>query len=58
MYVLKATQTDRGGGHNSYCASDRIVKVSIDSYLGHQYCLKVILNNNSEDEIMWGMEIN
>ena len=28
----------------AYCATDIIVKVSIDSYLGHQHSLKVIPN--------------
>ena len=47
--ILRATVNSRTrvGVTIAYCASDRIVKVSIDSYLGlYQYTLKIILNNN------------
>ena len=34
----------RAAGMIAYCASDRIVKVSIESYLGLQHSLKIIIN--------------
>ena len=60
-YLLRATKfwfrglsigiesNDRTGAAATvaYCASDRIVKVTIDSYHGHQKSLKVILNRPS-----------
>ena len=53
---MKATQRTGAAATITFFASDRTVKVSIDSYLVHQYCLKGILNY-SYDEIVWGMDI-
>ena len=42
----------RAAATKAYCANDMIMKVSIDSYLGHGYSLKIIRNRLSFEQYL------
>ena len=50
--IENTNRTGAASTITAYFASDRIVKVSIDSYLGRQYCLKVVPNRLSYEQYL------